>query len=146
MSIKRYDIEVATRYAFINECESEKGYYVRSEDHAAEVARLNEQVRSLAGLAEERREFIVNGVEFGYIRIPDDQNDKATGTYERCLLKPKYAADAMLKEVMAQAVEGFAKDCDDNFGLVEPEDEELYVLMAEAAKAYAAKLLAGEKT
>lgn len=46
MSIKRYDIEVATRYAFINECESEKGYYVRSEDHAAEVARLNEQLEA----------------------------------------------------------------------------------------------------
>lgn len=67
---------------------------------------LIEHLEALSALAEERREFIVNGVEFGYIRIPEVKNDKATGTYERCLLKPKYAADAILNEVRSQAVQG----------------------------------------
>ncbi|UKL14842.1 hypothetical protein [Erwinia phage Gungnir39] len=71
---------------------------------------LIEQLEALAALAEERREFIVNGVDFGYIRIPDDQNDKATGTYERCLLKPKYAAGAILNEVRAQVADELATE------------------------------------
>ncbi|MBS0967744.1 hypothetical protein JK232_02445 [Nissabacter archeti] len=42
---------------------------------------------ALAVLAEERRQFIINGVEFGYIRLPDMDIDSATCVYERCLSK-----------------------------------------------------------
>lgn len=42
---------------------------------------------ALAAESEERRQFILNGVEFGYIRLPDeDTRDPAKATYERCLI------------------------------------------------------------
>lgn len=47
---------------------------------------------ALAAESEERRQFILNGVEFGYIRLPDkDTRDPAKATYERCLSVSKYA-------------------------------------------------------
>lgn len=104
MSIKRYEESAYGPGDFGLEGAGD-GAWVKYDDHAAEVARLNEQVLALAALAEERRKFIVNGVEFGYIRIPSVPLDKATGTYERCLLKPKFAADAILNEVRSQGVE-----------------------------------------
>jgi len=136
MSIKRYEESAYGPGDFGLEGSGD-GAWVKYDDHAAEVARLNEQVRvlrancdewerkaisnfeecskmdeqvrELAALAEERREFIVNGVEFGYIRIPSVPLDKATGTYERCLLKPKFAADAILNEVRSQGVDMYAE-------------------------------------
>jgi len=88
--------------------------------------RLNEQVRALS-VAYERMTYVL--INEG-IQVPD----------------PKPAeVDTFLNEVRAQAVEGFANDCDDNFGLVEPEDDELYVLMAEAARSHAARIRKGEQ-
>lgn len=52
--------------------------------------------------------------------------------------------DAYLNSVRAEGVEMFAKHCDDNVSFVEPEDEELYTLMEEAARSFAAQLRAGE--
>lgn len=69
---------------------------------------LQEQVQKLAALAEERRVFIVNGVEMGYIQLPVFDDDSATSTYQRCLLKPKFAADAVIREIGAKA----GKFCD----------------------------------
>lgn len=58
---------------------------------------------AIAGVAEERREFIVNGVEMNFISLPKDGDaDKATAVYSRCLLKPKFSCDAFLREVRAQ--------------------------------------------
>lgn len=54
------------------------------------------------------------------------------------------ATDAYLNAVRAEGVEMFAKHCDDNVSFVEPEDEELYTLMEEAATAFAAQLGAGK--
>ncbi|EPO1082266.1 hypothetical protein ACT6F8_002665 [Cronobacter dublinensis] len=65
---------------------------------------------AIAGVAEERREFIVNGVEMNFISLPKDGDaDKATAVYSRCLLKPKFACDAFLREVRAQGVEMLAE-------------------------------------
>jgi hypothetical protein len=70
---------------------------------------LQEQVQKLAALAEERRVFIVNGAEMGYIQLPVFDDDPATSTYQRCLLKPKFAADAVIREVGAKAVDEVVK-------------------------------------
>lgn len=81
--------------------ETKHGSFVDYDDHTAIVAALQEQVRALAALAEERREFIVNGAELGYIQLPVFDDDPATATYQRCLLKPKFAAAAALREIRA---------------------------------------------
>ncbi len=69
-------------------------------DHAA----LQQKLDALAQLAEERRQFIVNGVDMGYINLPVIDEDKANGIYCRCLLKPKFACDAYLNSVRAEGV------------------------------------------
>lgn len=61
----------------------------RLEHAEAERDTLQQQVDALAMLAEDRRVFIVNGTEMGYIQLPVFQDDPATATYERCLLKPE---------------------------------------------------------
>lgn len=48
------------------------------------VSRINAESREFASLAEERRQFILNGVEMGYIRLPTTP-DPASATYKRCL-------------------------------------------------------------
>ncbi|WNN42839.1 hypothetical protein [Winslowiella toletana] len=143
MSITRYEDEVYGPSSYDFE-ENESGSWVKYEDHAAEVARLNEQVQALAAENAELRKW---AKVVGFDKDTEVSANMEYGGFINALNCIKSDnTDVILNEVRAQAVEGFAKDCNDNFGLVEPEDEELYVLMAEAAKAYAAKLLAGEKT
>lgn len=44
------------------------------------------RIAELEAESEERRQFILNGVEMGFIRLPDKETrDPATATYERCL-------------------------------------------------------------
>lgn len=101
-----------------------------AEQHVA----LQEQVQKLAALAEERRVFIVNGAEMGYVQLPVFDGDPATATYQRCLLKPKFAADAVIREIGAKAVDGF--------GIYHNFSEKLFI--QQEAQKYAAKLRAGE--
>ncbi|MDY0921945.1 hypothetical protein [Leclercia sp. CFBP8987] len=62
------------------------GSYVKYKDHQEVVAELQAKCAALADESEERRQFILNGVEMGFIRLPDkDTRDPATATYERCL-------------------------------------------------------------
>lgn len=57
----------------------------------ATIENLQMQVERMAAESEERRQFILNGVEFGYIRLPDeDTEDSAKAIYERCLSVGKY--------------------------------------------------------
>lgn len=74
--------------------------YVKLE---SDVAALQEKVRALAVLAEERREFIVNGAELGHIEMPVFNDDPATAIYQRCLLNSEFAAAAALREIRAQS-------------------------------------------
>ena len=54
-------------------------------------AALQAKCAALAAESEERRQFIINGVEFGFIRLPDeDTEDSAKAVYERCLSEGKY--------------------------------------------------------
>lgn len=99
---------------------------------------LQEQVQQLAALAEERRVFIINGAEMGYIQLPVFDGDPATSTYQRCLLKPKFAADAVIRGIGAKAVEGFG----DVLGLG---SLHLSLILKKCAYEHAAKLRTGEK-
>ncbi|URM25328.1 hypothetical protein [Leclercia adecarboxylata] len=62
------------------------GSYVKYKDHQDVMAELEAKCAALSIESEERRQFILNGVEMGFIRLPDkDTRDPATATYERCL-------------------------------------------------------------
>lgn len=78
--------------------ESLAAYLVRK------FAVLQKERDALAVLAEERRQFIVNGVEMGDILFPAIDGDPAIGIHERCLLKPKFAYDAYLNSVRADVI------------------------------------------
>jgi hypothetical protein len=73
-----------------------------------------EYVHGLVALAEERREFIVNGVEYDYIELPLFEDDRANATYQRCLLKDGYAAADITAELRAQGVDGYAQAFSEN--------------------------------
>ena len=52
----------------------------------AATSALEGKCAALAAESEERRQFILNGVEMGFIRLPDeDTKDPAKEIYERCL-------------------------------------------------------------
>ena len=89
MNVKRYEWVACDEHScHCDVVESTEGDMVDYEDYAALEARC----ASLAAESEKRRQFILNGVEFGYIRLPDeDTADSAKATYERCLSVGKYA-------------------------------------------------------
>lgn len=100
MSIKRYDLcHIGSGiHAMMDDSDGE---FVKYEDYAESerygrqaditIENLERKVERLASESEERRQFILNGVEFGYIRLPDeDTSDSAKATYERCLSVGKY--------------------------------------------------------
>lgn len=110
MSVKRYEWVACDEHScHCDVVESVDGDMVDYEDYAALEQKLAEsqrefraadatienlqmQVEKMAAESEERRQFILNGVEFGYIRLPDeDIRDPAKATYERCLSVSKYA-------------------------------------------------------
>ncbi|MBV6817561.1 hypothetical protein KWG64_06350 [Rahnella sp. PD12R] len=101
-----------------------------------------EYVSGLVALAEERREFIVNGVEYDYIELPLFEEDRANATYQRCLLKDGYAAADITAELRAQGVDEYA-----NATIAIGEDERnLDIIYAgNQAKLFAANLRAGRK-
>lgn len=110
MTIKRYEQDYDG--ALI---EVEKGALMKYEDHASEVARLNEQVRALS-VAYERMTYVL--INEG-IQVPD----------------PKPAeVDTFMNEVGARAV--------DAFGIYHNFSEK-QLIQAEAKK-YAARIRAGE--
>ncbi|MEM6162081.1 hypothetical protein AAH446_16270 [Erwinia sp. P6884] len=113
-----------------------------AEQHVA----LQEQVQKLAALAEERRVFIVNGAEMGYIQLPVLDGDPVTATYQRCLLKPKFAADAVIREIGAKAVDGFISHCQYqlNAGNYTKAERDKFKGGIDTAAPYAAQLRAGE--
>ncbi|MBN4832255.1 hypothetical protein [Enterobacter hormaechei] len=84
MSVKRYEWVACDEHScHCDVVESAEGDMVDYEDYAALEARC----AALAAESEERRQFILNGVEFGFIRLPDeDTRDAAKATYERCLI------------------------------------------------------------
>lgn len=91
--------------------EHKAGRYVSYERYAA----LKAEFDVLVALTEERRQFIVNGVEMGDILLPVIDGDPATEIYKRCLLKPKFAFDAYLNLLRAEGVDKAIEHLHDRF-------------------------------
>jgi hypothetical protein len=83
--------------------------YVVAAQLQDDYAALKAERDALAALAEERSQFIVNGVEMGDILLPVIDGDPAIGIHERCLLKPKFAYDAYLNALRAEGVDFVAE-------------------------------------
>ena len=82
--------------------------YAEIEDLKEKVAELETKVNIMEVLAEERRQFIVNGVELGYISLPDCEVDSANDTFARCNLENEYALNNFKLEQQAKGVEALA--------------------------------------
>lgn len=68
----------------------------------------NDKCREVTALATERRQFILNGVEMGFIRLPDEStNDPATATHQRCLLESCAAGESLLNSLRAEGIEAW---------------------------------------
>lgn len=111
MSVKRYDI--GTFGGMSMELSSD-GAYVRHGDYAALEARCAALASENAGLkavCEDRRTFIMNGVQLGYIQVPTVETDPALETIRVAVSpqEPTTETDAFLAEVRAQGVEMFAE-------------------------------------
>jgi len=92
-------------------------------------------VMGLGLLAEERREFIANGVDEGYIELPGIDEEKATEVYERCLLRNTFAADDVKNQLKAQSLDD----------LIESRGSEWLPSYIDEVKEFAANLRAGRK-
>lgn len=80
------------------------------EELEARCAALAAENAGLKAVCEERRVFIMNGVQLGYIQVPTVETDPALETI-RVAVSPQEqtpATDAFLAEVRASGVEMFA--------------------------------------
>ncbi|MDV0393188.1 HNH endonuclease [Enterobacter roggenkampii] len=114
MSVKRYEFELY----HCNGGEmlvSDTGDYVSYEDYAALEARCAALAAENAGLkavCEDRRAFIMNGVQLGYIQVPTVETDPALETIRVAVSpqEPTPATDAFLAEVKREATEPLEKE------------------------------------
>lgn len=86
-------------------------------DMAVQLANAESKCRELASenaglkaMCDDRRAFIMNGVQLGYIKVPTVETDPALETIRVAVSpqEPTPATDAFLAEVRAQGVEMFA--------------------------------------
>jgi hypothetical protein len=86
--------------------------FVRSTNMAVQLANAESKCRELAAenaglsaICDDRRTFIMNGVQLGYIKVPTVDTDPALGTIRIAVSpqEPTPATDAFLAEVRAQA-------------------------------------------
>lgn len=108
--------------------ETETGNYVKHEDYVALEQKLTDMAEQLANaeskcrelaaenaglkaICDDRRTFIMNGVQLGYIQVPTVETDPALETIRVAVSpqEPTQATDAFLAEVRAQGVERLAK-------------------------------------
>ena len=112
------------------------------------IAELKAERDSLAAEGAARGEIIERLIgqysAAGYHAVQNSLNPAQSLLYDAMQVLKQPATAAYLNSVRAEGVEMFAKHCDDNVSFVEPEDEELYTLMEEAATAFAAQLRAGK--
>lgn len=103
MSVKRFDIS-GEHYEVFGD---NNGEYCLYDDYAALEARCSALAAENAGLkavCEDRRSFIMNGVQLGYIQVPTVETDPALETIRFAVSpqEPTPATDAFLAEVRAQ--------------------------------------------
>nr|WP_235837638.1 hypothetical protein [Enterobacter quasiroggenkampii] len=74
-------------------------------------AALAAENAGLKAMCEDRRTFIINGVQLGYIQVPTVETDPALETIRVAVSpqEPTPATDAFLAEVRAQGLERLAK-------------------------------------
>ncbi|EAA7887199.1 eae-like domain protein [Salmonella enterica subsp. enterica] len=93
--------------------------FVRSTNMAVQIANAESKCRELAAenaglkaICEDRRTFIMNGVQLGYIKVPTVDTDPALETIRIAVSpqEPTPITDAFLTEVRAQGVERLADD------------------------------------
>ncbi|EFE8675561.1 TPA: ead/Ea22-like family protein [Escherichia coli] len=107
---------------------------------AAENARLKV-------MCEDRRRFIMNGVQMGYIKVPTAETDPDLETIRIAISpqKPIPATDAFLAEVRAQGLEMFAQRCNSKSEQALASDiRDNWKLLGEHATDFAAELRKGE--
>ncbi|EEW1515375.1 TPA: hypothetical protein ACP64M_000153 [Escherichia coli] len=77
----------------------------------ARCAALAAENAGLKAICDDRRRFIMNGVQMGYIKVPAAETDPDLETIRIAISpqKPIPATDAFLAEVRAQGVEMFAE-------------------------------------
>lgn len=75
----------------------------REQKHIDALSALKQKLDAVTALAVERRQFILNSVEMGFIRLPDEStNDPATATHQRCLLESCAAGESLLNALRAE--------------------------------------------
>lgn len=97
----------------VNETNAE--YLVRKFAEAeAKCAALAAENAWLKAICDDRRRFIMNGVQMGYIKVPAAETDPDLETIRIAISpqKPIPATDAFLAEVRAQGVEMYADNLD----------------------------------
>lgn len=137
MSVKRYEWMACDEHAcHCDVVESAEGDMVDYEDYAALEQKLAESQREfraadatienlqmklekmaaenagLKAVCEDRRTFIMNGVQLGYIQVPTVETDPALETIRVAVSpqEPTPATDAFLAEVRASAIEHAASE------------------------------------
>ncbi|EGF7408435.1 hypothetical protein F6S98_23350 [Escherichia coli] len=93
----------------------------RNAEYVTEISRLEKERAALAAenarlkaICEDRRTFIMNGVQLGFIKVPTAETDPDLETIRIAISpqKPIPATDAFLAEVRAQGVEMYADNLD----------------------------------
>ena len=109
MNVKRYEWVACDEHAcHCDVIESAEGDMVDYEDYAALEARcaaLAAENAEMKAVCEDRRMFIMNGVQLGYIQVPTVETDPALETIRVAVSpqEPTPATDAFLAEARAQA-------------------------------------------
>ncbi|HEG2178635.1 TPA: hypothetical protein SCS51_003284 [Escherichia coli] len=113
MSIRTYAVNCND--AWLNtEGDDISGSYVKYKDHQEVVAALEAKCAALAAenaglkaICDDRRRFIMNGVQTGYIKVPTAETAPDLETIRIAISpqKPIPATDAFLAEVRAQGVD-----------------------------------------
>ncbi|EOQ31595.1 hypothetical protein OGV36_07630 [Citrobacter sp. Cb008] len=128
-------------------------------DKAVQLANAESKCRELAaenaGLkstCDDRRTFIMNGVQLGYIKVPTVDTDPALETIRIAVSpqEPTPITDAFLTEVRAQGVEMYADNLDSGAEDAERDgfDDAVKFLRSEASgvRLFAAQLRKGDKS
>jgi hypothetical protein len=115
MNVKRYEWVACDEHAcHCDVIESAEGDMVDYEDYAALEARcaaLAAENAEMKAVCEDRRMFIMNGVQLGYIQVPTVETDPALETIRVAVSpqEPTPATDSFLAEVRAQGVDEFLR-------------------------------------
>ncbi|EGO4579784.1 eae-like domain protein [Escherichia coli] len=125
---------------------------IKQADSAVKLAheKFSELAAENAGLkaiCDDRRRFIMNGVQMGYIKVPAAETDPDLETIRIAISpqKPIPATDAFLAEVRAQGLEMFAQRCNSKSEQALASDiRDNWKLLGEHATDFAAELRKGE--